>query len=615
MGAPVLLRNASDAYVSEKYPARNYNSARRIYLADGSAANTRFGFIYFGVPSGMAGTQVLSAKLRLYSGAGFTGDVTLTLRRLASKFSVNRVNWNNKPDVTGLVKSLTKTSAPAGTMWEFVITDEMQQIADGAPWYGFRIQATGAAAKWLYSAQAAEQFRPTLEITWSDAPDQPEVLVPDFGVSVSVPKPTLKWDFVDPSGDTTMQSFHLKLFSTEALADANGVGDLLDLVQPATTPQWDLDSTTYAGIAAGATVWWRVQNTDGAGIPSAWSDPAYFTRTDKGVLTITNPAAPVAPNPAFVEEATPPFSWTFTGRTQESYEVILTTPETPEKRLWTSGIITSTDTAVTPPPGKITEVGKTYRLIVRIYDTVDRAALPDDPIYVEATRDFVFNLSTTVTTVAGLVGTADVYRSRMTLEWTRATAPDYFVIMRDGKVIAEVEPSELLVTGTTYRFRDDEAKPRKETTWRVAAKVNGATSANNPAVVGRVKPITTTLSETDDDRTIFLFEPKVAAEKAESSDIHYLLGDAPPVLISQSLRGYEGTVSGVLLNETVPGMTAEGQLSSLEWFKERPGQVLKLVWVDKVMRVVIRNVTDEPIAYPDGTVEYLVSFEFFQVDF
>lgn len=613
MGAPVLLRNASDAYVSEKYPARNYNSARRIYLADGSAANTRFGYIYFGVPSGMSGTQVLSAKLRLYSGGGnWGGDVTVTLRRLASKFSVNRVNWNNKPDITGLVKSLTKNNAASGTMWEFNITDEMQQIADGAPWYGVRIQATGSAAKWMFSSQAAERYRPTLEITWSDAPDQPEVLIPDFGVAVGVPKPTLKWDFVDPSGDTTMQSFYLRLFSTEALADANGPGDLLDLQQPSTTPMWDLDNTTYAGIAEGATVWWRVQNVDGAGIPSAWSDPAFFTRDDKGVVNITNPAAG---SPAFVEEATPPFSWTFTGQTQEAYEVILTTPETPEKYLWTSGVITSTDTAVTPPPKKITEVGKTYRLIVRIYDTVDRVALPDDPIYVEATRDFVFNLSTAVTPVSDLVGTIDTYRSRITLDWTRATAPDYFVIMRDGQVVEEVEPSELLVGGTAYRYRDDEAQPRRDHTWEVAAKVNGATSATNPTVNGRVKPITTVLSETDNDRTIFLFEPKVAAEKAESSEIHYLLGDAPPVLISQSLRGYEGTVTGVLLNDTVPGMTADGQLSSLNWFKERPGQVLKLVWVDKVMRVVIRNVTDEPIAYPDGSVEYLVSFEFFQVDF
>lgn len=610
MGTLPPLRNASDAYVSEKRPSTNYNSAQRIYLADGSAANTRFGYIYFGVPSGMTGTQVTSAKLRLYSGAGFAGAVTLSLQRLAEKFSVNRINWNNRPGVTGAVKQVAKTGAPAGTMWEFDVTDVMQQIADGLPWYGFRISATNSTAKWLYSAQGPEQFRPVLEIVWSDAPDQPENLVPDGGISVSVPKPTHKWSFVDPSGDTTMQSFHLRVFSTEALAEANGAGDLLDHAQPSTVPEVDLDDTAFAGLAADQQVWWRVQNVDGAGIPSAWSEVATYKRTTKGAVTITNPAAGATP---FVEEATPPFSWTFTGRDQLAYEVLLSTPETPETIIWRT-TAESLDTAVTPPAGKITEVGKTYRLTVRIFDTIDRADLPDDKPYVEAIRDFVFSLSAAVTPVSALTGVADTYRSRMTLEWTRATAPDAFVILRDGEVVAEVPPEDLLVAGTTYRYRDDEARPRKEHTWEVAAKVNGATSADNPEVTGRVKPITTVLSETDNDRTIFLFDPQVSADRAEFSDIHYLLGDAPPVLITQSLRGYEGKVTGVLLNDTVPGMTADGQLSSLEWFRKRPGVVLKLVWVDKVMRVVIRNITDEPIAYPDGTAEYLVSFDFFQVD-
>jgi hypothetical protein len=91
------------------------------------------------------------------------------------------------------------------------------------------------------------------------------------------------------------------------------------------------------------------------------------------------------------------------------------------------------------------------------------------------------------------------------------------------------------------------------------------------------------------------------------------MGDAPPVLITQSLRGYAGTVTGVLLNDTVPGVTADAQLTNLVWFREHPGQVVKLVWVDKVLRVVVRNVTDEPIAYPDGSAEYRVSFDFFEV--
>jgi hypothetical protein len=611
MGDPIPLRNASDTYVSEKYPSRNYGTAQRLYLADGSSANTRFGYIYFGVPSGMSKTTILNARLVVYSGAGFAGAVTLSLQRLSSKFSVNRVNWNNKPGVTGATKTVAKTSAAAGTAWEFNVTDVMQQVADGAPWYGFRISATGAAAKWLYSAQGPSQYRPMLEITWSDAPDTPEVLIPDNGLAVSIAKPTLRWDFVDPAGDQTMQSANLRLFSTEALADAN-TPDLLDANVPATIPQWDLDDTAYGGLAADAVLWWRVQNVDGAGIPSGWSDPASFTRTSKGTLTITNPAAD--PND-FVTEPTPPFSWTFTGRTQLKYQVLIATPETPEKYIWNSGEITSTETSVTPPPGKLTEVGKVYRLIVRIWDTIDRVSVPDDPTYVEAFRDFTFELSNTVATVTGFTGTTHTYQSRMTLEWDDATAPDSYVILRNGKAVDEVFPVDVLESGTHYVYHDDEARPRRNHTWSVARKVNGVVSSGNPTVAGLVKPITTTLSETDNDRLIYLFNPNVAAERTEESAIHYLLGDAPPVLVTQNHRGYEGEVSGVLLNDTVPGVSADQQLTDLEWFKDHPGMVLKLVWVDKVMRVVILDVTDTPLAYADGTVEYLVSFRFFQVDF
>lgn len=681
MGELVPLRNASDTYVSEKYPSRNFGTAQRLYLADGAAANTRYGYIYFGIPSGMAGTTVLSARLILYSGMGFGGAVTLSIQRLAGKFSVNRVNWNNRPGVTGAVKNLSKTDAPAGTAWEYDVKPEMQQVADGAAWYGFRISVSGSSGKWLYSAQGLTQYRPLLEITWSDAPDTPEVLIPDNGLAVSVSNPTLRWDFVDPSGDQTLQSANLRLFSTQALADANGPGDVHDVSVPTTIPEFDLDtvlsrtasvtttstSTTitagagtfsskdvnetisgagipvgatitavasgtsatisaaatasgtitatigvsYPGLALDASIWWRAQNIDGAGIPSGWSDPANFVRKSKGTLTITNPAA--APND-FVNEATPPFSWTFTGRTQEVYELILTTPETPEKRLWSTGLVTSTATAVTPPSGKIVEVGKRYRLIVRVYDTVDRASIPDEPVYVEASRDFTFSLSATVGSVTGLTGTPDTYRSRMTLDWTDATAPDSYVLFRDGKQYDEVFPVDVLVSGTSYRYRDDGARPRRTHSWSVGRKVNGVVSSANPSVNGIVKPITTTLSETNNNRLIYLFNPSVVAERAEESSIHYLLGDAPPVLVTQSHRGYEGQVSGVLLNDTIPGVTAEQQLTDLEWFKDHPGVVLKLVWIDKVMKVVVFSVTDTPLAHPDGTVEYLVSLEFFQVD-
>lgn len=614
MGLPITLKNATDSYVSEKYPAKNFSNVNRLYLADNSAADTRYAYMYFGIPSGMYGTTLISAKLRLYSGTGWGGSVTTTIQRLTQKFTGTKVNWGNKPTSTSAQQAtLAKTSPATNTMWEFDVTAMLQQVANGAPWYGIRISATNSTAKWFHSAQAVTAYRPVLEITWSDAPDAPSVLIPSDGDIVSVAKPTLQWDFTDPSGDTTMQAYDLRLFSTLALANANGTGDVLDLTnQPSTVPQVDLDDTAYGGLADGSSLWWRVRVQDGAGLWSGWSPVAYWQRKTKGTLTITNPAAGGSP---FVNDPTPPFTWTFTGRTQRAYEVLLTTPETPAIYIWRSGIVTSTDLQTTPPSGKITENGKTYRVIVRIYDTEDRRAVPDDPIYVEASRDFTYELSNTVATVTGFTGTVDYYRPQIVLEWDRATAPDTFLIYRDGKVVDEVQPSEVLESGTHYTYTDISAKPRKQHTWSVAAKVNGVVSSGNPTVVGTVKPITTTLSLPDSTMMAFLMNPDVNAARAEDSEIHYILNNAPPVLITQSHRGYEGTMSGVLADDTVPGETAESMLAYLEYFKDNPGIVTRMIWVDKVMKVVIRNVTDEPIPYPDGTVDYLVSFEFFQVDF
>lgn len=776
MGAPVLLKNATDSYVSEKYPAKNYSTVNRLYLADNSAADTRYAYMYFGVPSGMANTTIISAKLRLYSGQGFGGAVTVSVARLSQKFTGTRVNWNTKPAVTGASINVTKTNAPINTMWEFDVTAMMQQIANGSPWYGVRISATNSTAKWLHSAQAAAAYRPVLEITWSDAPDTPEVLIPDNGEVISVEKPVLQWNFTDPSGDTTMQAYQLKVFTTEAdaLVAPAGANAVFDQTVFSDTPQADLselvatggtvdgmvngsadagivgyagfsnctvthettvtrtgagalkvtatgagfalalggytagnrmtiaegesvsvtswarssvasmgaalklyfydtnmallsfvdgtaETVTSAGwtdltvsgsapfgaayavigyytgynnagdavyfddtvalkpsgagwptVVDGATRWWRVRVQDGAGLWSGWSDPASWRRRIKGVAAITNPAA--APND-FVTDNTPPFAWTFTGRTQRAFEVLISTPERPANYLWRSGIVTSTDNDVTPPIGVITENGKVYRIVLRIYDTEPRRSIPGDDIFVEVFRDFTYNLDNTVDPVTNFNGAISAYRPEIVLTFDRATAPDFFVIYRDGKVVKEVEPSDIFVTDTSYRFVDGQAPPRVDHTWTVAAKVNGKVSNGNPTVTGKIRPVTTVLSEPDNDRMIFLLNPNVSAERAEESEIHYILGDAPPVLITQSHRGYEGKITGVLASDSIPNETAAGQLANLEYFKDNPGMLLKLIWIDKVLQVVVRNVTDTPVSYADGTIDYLVSFEFFQVDF
>jgi hypothetical protein len=606
-----LLKNGTDSYISEKYPSKTYASVSKLYLADGSSSDTRYAYLYFGVPSGMFGSTILSAKLRLFSGAGWTGSVTLSVKRLATKFTASKVTWNNFPTTAGTAIALTKVSAADGTLWEFDVSTLMQSVANGAAWYGFQIFATNATAKWLYSSNADDKYRPQLEIVWSNAPYAPTVMSPNL-TYVGLNKPTLQWDFNDPGGDVTMQAFDLRIFSTLALANANGAGDLLNTTIASSTPECDTSTTAYAGVANNGTHYWRVRVQDGSGLYSQWSVVAQYTRSDKGTLTITNPAAPAS---NFVTDDTPPFSWTFTGQTQRAYQVLLSTPTAPHTYLWDSGVVTSALTAVTPPAGKITTVGNTYRLTLRIYDTLTRRTTPGDPQYQEQVRDFTYNQSATVATVTGFSVAIDAYRPKTHIAFSRSTAPDFFVIYRDGKVLTTVQPSQVFVSGTAYEFIDYTAKARTSHTWSVAAKVNGVTSTSNPSGSATPVLVTTVLSSLDGTNELFLFNPDVEGAMAEISEAHYVLGNAPPVLITQSLRGYEGTVGGVLLDQQVPGLTIAAQLASIDYFRQNPGQVLKLSWIEKTIQVVCYNLTETSIPYPSGTVDHAFSCSFFQVDF
>lgn len=612
--AVVTLNNAVDSYTDTAQPTKNYSAVDTLWLVTGSR-NLR-SFIYFGIPSGMFGGTVLSAKLRFYNKLAISGTRTLRLHRLTSKFAVGTVTNNTQPTATEAgYADVVKNGFAAGELLEFDITYMLQQVANGAPWYGVRLTTDSTALMAVWSANAATSLRPQLVIEWSDAPHQPEVLVPDNGEVVSIDKPVLNWDFTDLNGDQEMQAFQLKLFSssTNAAVAPSGTSPVLDTgVVYSDTPELDLSTTAYAGLNPGTTLWWRVAVQDGAGLWSKWSDPAYFVRQNKGTLTLNNPAA--SPND-FVTEPTPPIDWTFTGGTQRSYQIIVTTPETPAVYLWNSGIVTSTNTFATIPAGVIKENGKTYTLIVRVYDPLNRRSTPGDPNYVQVARTFTFNQSATVSPVTDFTGTPHAIKPQIALAWSRATAPDQFLVYRDGVVVATLNAPDVFVSGTSYAWNDNGGTPRKNTTWSVAAVVNGVVSSGNPSVVRQVKPVTTTLSFPDSSNTVFFFNPDVSAEQKEASDIHYIVGPSAPVLITQALRGYEGTINGVLVNDVVPGETADTQLAKLLLMKRMPGATMRLVWVNKVMNVVIRNVTHYPIARANGKVEYYASFEFFQVNF
>jgi len=615
---PVVYTNVRDTYVNSGEANKNWSNYGLLYVRQGGTG-THHTLLYVARPVPL-GVTVLSATLRLYQWDAWPATAkTVTVKRITSAWVLERVSYATSPTVTTAGQtSLTKTGQPANTEWAFDVTAQVQAASDGAPWWGFRLETGDSAFGRFWSSESSPTFRPVLEVSWSDAPDAPTQMAPAGNRAVSIAKPTLRFDFTDIGGDTSLQAAQVQINATNVwTAPTFDSGTVMT-----SEPQLDLNTTAYAGLAAGATAWWRVRVQDGAGLWSAWSEGAQFRRVAKPTLTLTNPAA--SPN-NFVEEPTPPISWTVAGGTQTAYQVNLVEVANPTQFVWTTGKVTGTATTVTlpnPAPGDhaIITPGVAYRVGVSIWDNVARENTPGDPIQTAVTRDFTYNMTNTVTPVSALSVTPQTPYPWMQIDWTRATAPDSFSVYRldnttgRGRIVAaNLNPSELLVSGTSYRWVDHGPHPRRSTTWQVLAVVNGKTSAPNPTAVSESKPVGVWL--TDDARSIAVqiigrgdhaSVDMTLVDQGENIDV---IGATAPARVTQALQGYRGHVSGAI--ETTSVMTAQAAREALLELKRYPNRICHLTLGDNTLAVRAYNITIS--STPDPEIGYDVEFDFFQL--
>lgn len=578
---------ASDTQVREIAPTRNY--AGLTYLTVSNAgSNRRIFYIYFSRPFPL-GATIVSATLKFYQTASATGGSrVLDTRLLAGPYQESKLTWDNRPSSVGATASsgALGDGGGVGREWPVDVTALMQSVSDGAGWYGLSVATTNTTPLSFFSREAA-QFQPILEIEWADEPGIPSVLAPSNGRAVSVARPILRFDFSDVSGDTSMAGYQLQmnLGAEDAVSPDYDSG-----VVAANVPE---HLVTF-DVAAAEVWFWRSQTQDAAGLWSGWSDWVSFTRTAKPTLTITNPA--VAPDD-FVSESTPPISWTATG--QVAYQVFITDPVDTTEVLWTSGKVTSTDNSVTLPDlvTPILSPGGTYSVTVRVWDGVERESTPGDPVFVEASRVFTFDLSVSVTPVSSFTVTGAAPRPEAVLGWTRATAPDSFTILRDGVTVAEnLVPADLLVSGTTYEYVDTAAPPRGAGhEWSVLAVVGGVSSDSNPTASLTLSPEGIWLSKPDGSLSLLIGGDGFTAEPHEDSTVHSPLGATNPVLITQAIHGRRGHVDGFLrAHGDVPGVSVADWLEMWDTIRSVPGQTLNLVLSDTAMKVFIHNALTAP---------------------
>lgn len=590
----VVLRNATDTMAIQVRPSTNYAGATTMHVQSG----LRLGYIHFARAAPL-GAVITSAKLRLYYGSTWTGTATIRLQRIAQAWAVSRLNWNNGPALTGAAVDVSAPAGPPGTLLEFDVTAHMQAVSDGGAYHGFRISSLSATNRAIVSAQGTSAYRPTLEVEWTEAPGAPTTLAPSGNRAVSTNKPTLRFDYSDRLGDTSLAAVQVQISATADWATAWDSGEVA-----ASTPELDLTTTTYPGLADLASTYWRVRVKDGAGLWSEWSDDEQFRRDDLGTVAITNPPA------AVVSEPTPPFIWTFTGGVQRAWEVLVLDAADPSRVVADSGERTGTEVAWTPPANKLTGTGP-YRLVVHVWDTVDRETTPGAPTYAEATRDFTITPDATVTGVTGLAVTQPANdRPRMVLSWTRATAPDRYVVRRDGVVVAEVLPEDALVSGTSYEYSDDLAQPWHEHTWQVQAIVNNAAS---PSSVVTGTPRQRGIWLLDEGRGL---EVWLAGQEGgswaigEEASVFAPVGGRNVVRRVQARRGYEGTLAGPLVD--AQGRTAAQHETDLMAMRAEPDRPVTVALGDLSILAILGDVTTYPLPQHVPPVR-MAQFAFWQV--
>lgn len=609
MPGPIPLTNAVDAWTAGNagYTKKNFGS--QTILRGKTGGGDYQSWISFSkpFPSGQ-GSKITQGVLRLYAKEAWT-NVTIRVQRVAAKWSVNTITHDNAPSTTGSVIVQTVT-VPAGGEVAIDVASLMQVVADGGAWFGFRIRIDGTTPRQMHSAQSpTSSKRPSLTLAWVDAPRPPTMLSPSGGRAIDTADPMFVCDYTDPSADSPMAAIQVQIDPA-----ANWTAPSFDSGEFATTvPQYQRGTNWLTTF--NTDYYWRVRVKDAAGYWSGWSHTvngqgAMFKRVAKAVVTITSPAA--APNNK-IFEPTPPFAWTVSGGVQKHYQAFVTTPEKSNEVLGTSGKKTSTDLVWHPTEGTMKVMDKIYRFVIRVWDTVDREVNNGVQAYSEAFVDFVYAFDGTVVGVNNLAGSATPSSPGWVLTWKRTATPDFWVIMRDGLVVEQVLGIDLLVSGTDYKYTDRFAGGRTDHVWSVAAVVNGRMSATNPTVTGKIPIQYPWLMRLDGSDAIALMNPVREMNKRQSQELQELASNRPPVVVTQSIGQYAGKVSGLMMDETIPGVSADQMAARFESLREDSGIELVLLLVNRAMRVVAYNMDYQPQTSP-SKVWYSAEFYFVQVD-
>jgi hypothetical protein len=459
-----------------------------------------------------------------------------------------------------------------------------------------------------YSRAATTGRSTRVEIQWYDS----------AGVALSVTVGT------STANDST--SWGLREMSADAPAGAAYMRPRLFVASPASGEihYWDTvtvntGTSNYAGLADAATTNWRarVKTTDGS--TSAWSSWVEITRHVKPSMVMDNPSGTDLwdPTPTIAAHLSP------AGNADTRWQVIVTDDADPTAVRYNSGDAVEGATLAHEIPlrwngRKVFPTEGDYRLVVKAWDRTDRVPSQGDNPFVRTVTIVTLDVDGTQTPVTTLTASqATSGYPDIKLHWTRASDPDRFIIVRDGEVLARVDPDDVRVSAGVFEWVDESAAPNVQHTYHVRAStdVGGGVvkqSANGPAAVIFAEVTGVWLRWAAGDVLLYSKTPPDArqVDKRETFDLPYR---AEPVDIITAVGGFEGSFAGSI-DRRQDDLDATRAL--LEGLRQKQATPVRLVWSSRNIWARLRGLS---VAPREGTIVRTnqvdaVTFGFYEID-
>jgi hypothetical protein len=593
------IKASFDSYVRQDQSDTNFGDETVLRMRTDSGEN-RFAFVYFPIAL-PTGATILSATLTLKRQAAWSGTHITTASRVTATWKEARVTYTNRPSVTATNEATLETVDGAlNSSFDLDVTDIVQDWVDGQAVYGLRLETDHTSALSVYSSEAADARRPTLVIEYAVAPQVPTNLRPAGAQAVALEEPLLIWDGPTPT-QVRLQIDSVSTFDSGPSSEPEWDSDWVDHPQ---TSYDTLDDSSPPLLVSGSTYYWRVQWEDENGVQSEWSEAAEFSYYSQGTLTITTPAA----DDDDVETTTPLVAHTLTGRTQAFTQHLLYADDV---LVYEGPVLANTDTSNELPSGYITSDSVDYTVVVRTWDNISRSGA-GAVTYVEEERVFQFITDATVDPVTNLdVTQAD---GHVHIAWQRAVEPDYFAIVADGEIVVDrLDASDLFVSGTSYAYDYYAATPHTAVTYEVWAGVLASGTVTysdvNPTDALTFRPVGIWLVDTTAEVEVHLLgNERVSSVVGESAAVFFPLNRRDPVRIVDTVRGYEGSASGTLVDWDVNAETSKASLDNL---LSDPSHDLRLVYGRRNLPVIVGDFDIELLNFPEEA--YGVSFDYWQV--